>query len=345
MNLGSPNKIQATYDANGNTLSGLSGKSYTWDFENRLTQVVNPGVGTTTFRYDPFGRRIQKSGPLGTTNYLYDGHNDIEEVDGAGNILTRYAQNTGIDEPLSEVRSGAGRYYEQDGVGSVSSLTSPTGSLGNTYVYDSFGNLTASNGSVTNPFEYTGREYDPEAGIYEYRRRYYDQSAGRFISEDPYRSIFGTNRYKYVSNHPMMFNDPLGLSDTCTPENREYQWTPWIPTSTNSVPITGWTFSSAGETGGPDSDSGIPAAQLNCIWKRIVSKTRSSVALVEVEWKCTYLMPCGHQATYYKSTWEWHRQYSTFNDFETTTTRVLIMGSDSDFLDEFYCRTYGPLQP
>src|SRR5438309_9815124 len=56
-----------TYDANGNTLSDASGKQYTWDFENRLAQAMNPGVGTTTFRYDPFGRRIQKSGPLGTT--------------------------------------------------------------------------------------------------------------------------------------------------------------------------------------------------------------------------------------------------------------------------------------
>ena len=42
----------STYDANGNTLS------------------------------DPSGRRIQKAGPLGTTNYLYDGSNVIEQVDG-----------------------------------------------------------------------------------------------------------------------------------------------------------------------------------------------------------------------------------------------------------------------
>jgi YD repeat-containing protein len=57
------------YDANGNTLSDASGRQYTWDFENRLVSATNPGVGTTTFRYDPFGRRIQKSGALGTTNY------------------------------------------------------------------------------------------------------------------------------------------------------------------------------------------------------------------------------------------------------------------------------------
>jgi len=58
------------YDANGNTLSDPSGKSYTWDFENRLIQAVVPGTGTTTFRYDRSGRRIQKSGPLGTTTTL-----------------------------------------------------------------------------------------------------------------------------------------------------------------------------------------------------------------------------------------------------------------------------------
>ena len=41
-----------------------------------------PGTGgTINFKYDPFGRRIQKSGPLGTTNYLYDGDNLLEETD------------------------------------------------------------------------------------------------------------------------------------------------------------------------------------------------------------------------------------------------------------------------
>jgi YD repeat-containing protein len=89
------------YDANGNTLSDPSGKSYSWDFENRLIQVVVPGTGTTSFRYDPFGRRIQKSVPLGTTNYLYDGQWEdvIEEVDSSGNILARYNQEMGLDFP------------------------------------------------------------------------------------------------------------------------------------------------------------------------------------------------------------------------------------------------------
>src|SRR5271169_4388110 len=100
-------------DANGNTLSDASGKSYTWDFENRLTQAVNPGVGTTTFRYDPFGRRIQKSGPLGTTNYLYDSLNLIEELDGGGNVTARYSQGPGLDQPFAQFRSATTSYYSQ----------------------------------------------------------------------------------------------------------------------------------------------------------------------------------------------------------------------------------------
>jgi YD repeat-containing protein len=88
-------------DANGNTLSDPSGKSYTWDFENRLTQVVVPGTGTATFRYDPFGRRIQKSSALGTTNYLYDSWDLIEEADNSGNMLARYSDGYGFYQPLS----------------------------------------------------------------------------------------------------------------------------------------------------------------------------------------------------------------------------------------------------
>ena len=99
--------LTVVYDANGNTLSDPSGKSYTWDFENRLTQAVVPGTngGTTTFKYDPFGRRIQKSGPLGTTNYLYDAFRLIEEVAGNGSLLASYTQGLHIDEPFAELRS------------------------------------------------------------------------------------------------------------------------------------------------------------------------------------------------------------------------------------------------
>ncbi len=75
--------------------------------------------------------------------------------------------------------------------------------LANTYAYDSFGKLTASTGTLANPFQYTGREFDQETGNYFYRARYYDQNVGRFISEDPLGFKGGDpNFYGYVLNSP-----------------------------------------------------------------------------------------------------------------------------------------------
>jgi len=140
-----------------------------------------------SFKYDPFGRRIYKFSSTATSVYAYDGDNLIEETNSSGAVVARYEDTQNIDEPLAMLRSGATSYYHADGLGSVTSLSSAAGSIANTYTYDSFGNLTASTGSLTNHFQYTARESDPETGLYYYRARYYDQSAGRFLREDPVR--------------------------------------------------------------------------------------------------------------------------------------------------------------
>jgi RHS repeat-associated protein len=200
-----------TYDANGNTLSDPSGKSYSWDFENRLVQAVVPGTGTVAFKYDPFGRRIYKSSPNFTGIFVYDRDSLIETVNSSGTEISSYTQTQNLDEPLAELRSGTASYYQQDGLGSVTSLSSSTGAVATTYTYDSFGKLTASTGTLINPFRYTGREFDLETGIYEYRARYFDPSVGRFMSEDPIQFKGGVNFYTYVKNNPVLRIDPSGL--------------------------------------------------------------------------------------------------------------------------------------
>jgi len=205
-----------TYDYNGNTQSKSDGTAYTWDYDNRLKQVTLPGSGgTVNFKYDPFGRRAQKSFTQGstttTTNYFYDGRSLLEELDQNGNVLARYTQNRQIDEPLAELRSGTTSYYDADGLQSITSLSNSGGSLTNTYAYDTFGNITSSTGTVLNPFRFTGREFDLETGTYYYRARFYDQNVGRFLSEDPLSYPDGTGFYVYVNNNPPNLFDPLGL--------------------------------------------------------------------------------------------------------------------------------------
>ena len=111
---------------------------------------------------------------------------------------------------------GGTYYYHPDGLGSITSLTNGSGQLVNSYVYDSFGNLSASTGTITNPFQYTAREFDSETGLYYYRARYYDPNVGRFRSEDPMRFMAGINFYAYVFNSSINFIDPWGWTCTCT---------------------------------------------------------------------------------------------------------------------------------
>jgi RHS repeat-associated protein len=183
-----------------------------------MPKPVSTCIDSDSFKYNPFGRRIQKSFTQGstttTTNYLYDGDNSIEEVDQNGAVLARYLQRLNIDEPLAMLRGSTTSFYSADGLGSVTSLTNSSGTKAATYTYDSFGNLTASTGTLTNSFRYTAREFDTETNLYFYRARYYDPNSGRFLSEDPVRFDGGINFYAYVGNNASDLSDPLGLFTT-----------------------------------------------------------------------------------------------------------------------------------
>jgi RHS repeat-associated protein len=133
------------------------------------------------------------------------------ETNASGAVVARYAGTQSVDEPLAEVRSGTTSYYEADGLGSITSLSNAAGSLVQTYTLDPFGNETASSGSLTNPFGFTGREFDSETNLYFYRARYYDPTIGRFTKEDPIRFGGGDpNFYSYVSQSPINFADASG---------------------------------------------------------------------------------------------------------------------------------------
>ncbi|MGA2299528.1 MAG: RHS repeat-associated core domain-containing protein [Candidatus Acidiferrum sp.] len=206
--------VSYAFDANGNAVtkndsSGIT--TYAWDFENRLASVTLPGSGGTVyFKYDPFGHRIYKSSSAGTSIYAYDGENLIEETNSSGAAVARYSQTQNIDEPLAVLRGGSTSYYHEDGLGSVTSLSNAAGALAQTYTFDSFGNQTASSGSLTNPFQYTARESDAETGLYYYRARYYDPNTGRFLNEDPTGFRGGINLYGCVGNNPINKTDPDG---------------------------------------------------------------------------------------------------------------------------------------
>lgn len=169
------------------------------------------GSGTVSFKYDPFGRRIEKISPTATSIFAYDGDNLAETVNASGVTVARYTDGLPTDELLAMQRGSTSSFYEADGLGSITSLTTGTGTIAQTYSYDAFGNITNSSGSLTNFFRFAGREFDTETGLYFLRARYLDATTGRFVSEDPWRFYSDVNFYPYVDNDPTVLVDPYGL--------------------------------------------------------------------------------------------------------------------------------------
>ena len=212
-----------TYDNNGNTLTKVDSggtTTYAWDYENRLTSVTLPSTAVVSFKYDPLGRRIQKATPSATTIFAYDGENIVEETNATGAAQARFAMGLSIDEPLAQLRASTTHLYHADGLGSITSLTSGAGAVAASYTYNTFGDVKNSSGSVSNPFRYTGREWDAETGLYYYRARYYQAASGRFLSEDPLGFLAGINFFSYVRGNPTNLLDPMGLAE-CQDKKQE----------------------------------------------------------------------------------------------------------------------------
>jgi len=64
-----------------------------------------------SFKYDPFGRRIEKISP--TSIFAYDSDTLIEPANSSGGVVARYSQGLNIDEPLAMLRSSTTSYYLQ----------------------------------------------------------------------------------------------------------------------------------------------------------------------------------------------------------------------------------------
>ena len=206
-----PKATKTNGDANGDLTSDGT-YTYTWDARNHLTGIAKGRTAVASFVYDAFGRRMSKTINGTTTQFVYDGLNPVQELNGASppvataNMLT----GLGIDEYFQRVDSSGTRSYLTDMLGSTLALADSGGALDTTYTYDPFGNTTIS-GPSGNPYQFTGRENDG-TGLYYYRARYYSPSFQRFVSQDPIGFATGdTNLYRYALDAPTIANDPLGL--------------------------------------------------------------------------------------------------------------------------------------
>jgi RHS repeat-associated protein len=184
-----------------------------------LKQVILPNGQNVVYKYDAFGRRIERNVNSTTwTKFTYDGQDVILDQNSDGKNVT-YLNGADIDSKLRQTVGGQAQYFLNDHLGSTTALTDATGATIASTNYDSFGNAT--NANLPTRYQFTGREYDNFTGLQYSRARWYDANLGRFISEDPIGFAGGDiNLYGYVRNRPNRFRDPKGLQ---IPEEIEFE--------------------------------------------------------------------------------------------------------------------------
>ena len=105
-------------------------------------------------------------------------------------------------------------YYIYDGLGSTRQLVNTSGGITDTWGYSAFGELASHTGTTTNPFLFNAQQFDGASGDYYLRARYYDQSNGRFVSQDPFGGYdddpISLHRYLYAGDDPIDRSDPSG---------------------------------------------------------------------------------------------------------------------------------------
>jgi RHS repeat-associated protein len=223
---------QISTDPAGNTFNYLGGNlgtktdssgnvwTYTFDFHNRLTQVVEKNSGGTTLltesmTYDVFGNLISTK-LNGTVQRwtIWDGSSPYIDFNGSGTLTQRYLMNpNALDQFFAIVgASGSVNWLLTDNLGSIREVVSKTGTVLDQITYGAFGNILSQTNSSNAPrYLYAGGEWDGNLGLYHFGARWDDPVDGRWISQDPLGLGPDSDPYRYVSNRPTVGRDPTGL--------------------------------------------------------------------------------------------------------------------------------------
>lgn len=195
------------YDAAGNLANdGLH--AYTYNAENQITQVDGAGA----FVYNSGGRRVKKNGTI----YVYD----------RGQVIAEYANGSAANSPtveyvgqIARFAGGVTTFYYPDKL-SIRALANISGQVTGKQAQFPYGEIVIGlQSGVSTKSQFTSYERDTvagDSGLDYALARFYDSRIGRFASVDPLSGSISDpqslNRYAYVTNDPINFDDPTGMA-------------------------------------------------------------------------------------------------------------------------------------
>lgn len=227
--------LVATYD-NQDRLLTYGTTSYTYGSNGELKTKVVPGVGTTSYTYDALGSLTHVVLPSGAVlDYLIDGENrrvglklngtlqkswiyqdqlnPIAELDGSGNLVSRFVYGSRANVPDYMLKGGNVYRLISDHLGSVRLVVdTATGTIAQRIDYDEFGVATVVSGAGFQPFGFAGGLTDSATTLVRFGARDYDPQVGRWTSKDQAGFAGGALLlYSYVQSEPVNGFDPTGM--------------------------------------------------------------------------------------------------------------------------------------
>ncbi|MEW2219264.1 DUF6531 domain-containing protein [Streptomyces sp. NPDC006990] len=211
--------------------------TYTWNAEDRLTQVTTPNSETWTYAYDPLGRRLNKVAPDGQrTDFVWEGTRLAEQTREDG-LATTWDYAPGTHRPLTQIdhtplsrkpgvsllaqlsgpTAGRSRFHAilTDLTGTPTELITPDGQIAWQHRTTLWGTQlpgpSAQPAETACPLRFPGQYADLETGLHYNHFRYYDPETAHYLTPDPLGLAPAPNHHTYVHN-PHARTDPLGLS-------------------------------------------------------------------------------------------------------------------------------------
>ncbi|MEZ4371474.1 MAG: RHS repeat-associated core domain-containing protein [Polyangiaceae bacterium] len=213
--------------------------SFEWNTDGTLARAIAPDGASTTYVYDPLGRRVLKTHDRidtrghriqFTTRYVWDGDLLIHEIRRSSTEVkaeertyvytdigyTPWAMHVTTRDADGSAEEGIWRYLTHDPFGSPLVVSDDRGSVLLEYERTAFGEFSF-RGDPDADFgvRFQGQWFDAETGLHYNRHRYYDPRLGRYISPDPAGLPADINEFVYGAN-PITDIDPFGLVHTAT---------------------------------------------------------------------------------------------------------------------------------
>jgi len=225
------------YDGNGSSTT-YQGNSLAFDPEQRLaSDATTSGFSGNTYDGDGHLQRTSQTAPRSHTSSLlyrlYDGDLPVVFYAAASNqapstVGPSTTETYGPDGLVSACATSTNStntstFYTFDERGNVSQRLSGTGAVISSDLYDAYGTRTSTGSSDFVGFGgqfgyFTDSSF---GGLILCTHRYYDPSAGRWLTRDPMGYGGGVNLYGYVGNDPVVRGDRKGYTpDDFDPSNQ-----------------------------------------------------------------------------------------------------------------------------